>query len=113
MSPTPKVSDRFLVEKFLQIIKIIAQATDTWLPDVIVLQQQDGHSLEDSKTWTEGGGVCLVPTFLLPMIVLMELNIVLQTKNAAKQDTVPEVPAKKKMVLKFQQQICNNYSLYF
>jgi hypothetical protein len=84
-------SDRFLVEKFLQIIKIIAQATDTWLPDVIVLQQQDGHSLEDSKTWTEGGGVCLVPTFLLPMIVLMELNIVLQTKNEARQDTVPEV----------------------
>jgi hypothetical protein len=36
------------------------------------------------------------PYILLPMIVLMELNIVLQTKNAAKQDTVPEVPAKKK-----------------
>jgi hypothetical protein len=28
------------------------------------------------------------------MIVLMALNIVLQTKYAARQDTVPEVPAK-------------------
>lgn len=28
------------------------------------------------------------------MIVLMAVNIVLQTKYAARQDTVPEVPAK-------------------
>ena len=36
----------------------------------------------------------MAPTFLLPMIVLMALNIVLQTRYAARQDTVPEVPAK-------------------
>jgi hypothetical protein len=36
------------------------------------------------------------------MIVLMALNIVLQTKYAARQDTVPEVPAKED-AMKFHQ----------